>query len=94
MKINPTEQTSTFPVPLNKLKGNLASTFNWGSLLLWELYPQNLISIDGRYEEEIYDYIDNELLGLTNNNNRFQERIKKLEDRINLSNSILIKFVC
>ena len=24
MKINPTEQTSTFPVPLNKLKGNLA----------------------------------------------------------------------
>lgn len=23
MKINPTEQTSTFPVPLNKLKGNL-----------------------------------------------------------------------
>jgi NTP pyrophosphatase (non-canonical NTP hydrolase) len=24
MKINPTEQTSTFPVPLNKLKGNLS----------------------------------------------------------------------
>eukprot|EP01047_Picozoa_sp_COSAG01_P022789 COSAG01_NODE_1366_length_10560_cov_6.608642_1_plen_122_part_10 len=23
MKVNPTEQTSTFPVPLNKLKGNL-----------------------------------------------------------------------
>ena len=23
MKVNPTEQTSTFPVPVNKLKGNL-----------------------------------------------------------------------
>ena len=32
MKINPTEQTSTFPVPLNKLKGNLADNLG----LEWE----------------------------------------------------------
>jgi len=32
MKINPTEQTSTFPVPLNKLKGNLMDNIG----LEWE----------------------------------------------------------
>ena len=32
MKINPTEQTSTFPVPLNKLKGNLSDNLG----LEWE----------------------------------------------------------
>jgi len=32
MKINPTEQTSTFPVPLNKLKGNLVDNIG----LKWE----------------------------------------------------------
>ena len=32
MKINPTEQTSTFPVPLNKLKGNLMDNLG----LEWE----------------------------------------------------------
>ena len=32
MRINPTEQTSTFPVPLNKLKGNLVDNIG----LKWE----------------------------------------------------------
>ncbi|MGB0356589.1 MAG: hypothetical protein ACPGII_11030, partial [Opitutales bacterium] len=32
MRINPTEQTSTFPVPLNKLKGNLMDNIG----LEWE----------------------------------------------------------
>jgi hypothetical protein len=32
MRINPTEQTSTFPVPLNKLKGNLMDNVG----LKWE----------------------------------------------------------
>lgn len=35
----------------NELKGNLLIPFNWGSYAMWKLYPQNLISIDGRYEE-------------------------------------------
>ena len=36
MKINPTEQTSTFPVPLNKLKGNLMDNvgLEWGNARL------------------------------------------------------------
>lgn len=35
----------------NNLKGNLAAPFNWGSYLAYKLYPDCLISIDGRYEE-------------------------------------------
>jgi hypothetical protein len=38
-------------IKINKLKGNLLVPFNWGSYALWKLYPQNLVSIDGRYEE-------------------------------------------
>ena len=38
-------------IKLNKLEGNLLVPFNWGSYAMWKLYPQNLISIDGRYEE-------------------------------------------
>lgn len=35
----------------NKLSGNLLVLYNWGSYVLWKLYPQCLIAVDGRYEE-------------------------------------------
>lgn len=38
-------------IKINKLKGNLLIPFNWGSYALWKLYPQNLVSMDGRYNE-------------------------------------------
>lgn len=38
-------------IKINNLKGNLLIPFNWGSYAMWKLYPQNLVSIDGRYEE-------------------------------------------
>jgi len=38
-------------IKINKLNGNLLTCFNWGSYVLWKLYPQCLVSIDGRYEE-------------------------------------------
>lgn len=38
-------------IKINKLGGNLLVPFNWGSYAMWKLYPQNLISMDGRYEE-------------------------------------------
>lgn len=34
----------------NGLSGKLASIFDWGEYLLWELYPQCLVGFDGRYE--------------------------------------------
>ncbi len=46
------------------IKGNLLVSFNWGSYAMYELYPQCLVSMDGRYEEtytnetylEIYNF--------------------------------------
>lgn len=37
-------------IKINKLEGNLLVPFNWGSYALWKLYPQNLVSSDGRYD--------------------------------------------
>lgn len=39
----------------NKLAGNLITTFGLGSYTSYKLYPQNLIYMDGRYEEVYYD---------------------------------------
>jgi hypothetical protein len=43
----------------NRLSGNLATTFDWGSYAFWKLYPQCKIMLDGRYEEvypsEVFD---------------------------------------
>lgn len=38
-------------IQINKLKGNLFVNFDWGSYAAYKLYPDNLIVMDGRYEE-------------------------------------------
>lgn len=44
----------------NNITGNLFVPFNWGSYALWKLYPQNYVSIDGRFEEtyKAQSYLD------------------------------------
>ena len=37
-------------IKINQLSGNLWVPYGWGSYALWKLYPQNLVSVDGRYE--------------------------------------------
>ncbi len=39
----------------NKIEGNLITAFGLGSYTSYKLYPQNLIYMDGRYEEVYYD---------------------------------------
>ena len=39
----------------NDLRGNLYVNFDWGSYASYKLYPNNLIVMDGRYEEVYYD---------------------------------------
>lgn len=39
----------------NKMAGNLITAFGLGSYTSYKLYPQNLIYMDGRYEEVYYD---------------------------------------
>ena len=51
-------------IKLNNLKGNLFVNFDWGSYAAYKLYPDNLIVMDGRYEEvynpdllmQLYDF--------------------------------------
>lgn len=45
----------------NNIKGRLLSEYGWGSYQFWKLYPNNLVAMDGRYEEvygnDIYEKI-------------------------------------
>ena len=45
-------------VKQNNLSGNLLAPFHWGSYMAWNLHPQCLIAIDGRYEEVYPEEID------------------------------------
>ena len=42
-------------IKINKIKGNLLINFGLGSYASYKLYPQNLIFMDGRYEEVYYE---------------------------------------
>lgn len=42
-------------IKINNLKGNILSNFGLGSYISYKLYPNNLIYMDGRYEEVYYD---------------------------------------
>ena len=44
-------------VKINNLKGNILTNFGFGSYVSYKLYPNNLIFMDGRYEEVYYDYM-------------------------------------
>jgi NTP pyrophosphatase (non-canonical NTP hydrolase) len=58
MKINATEQTSTFPVPLNKLKGRLSDNIglNWKtSFGQFEITKENISWIMANAKESMYN---------------------------------------
>mgnify|MGYP007069954633 CR=1 FL=1 len=44
-------------VRINNLNGKLLADFGYGSYISYKLYPNNLIFMDGRYEEVYYDYM-------------------------------------
>ena len=48
-------------IQINNLKGNLFVNFNWGSYAAYKLYPNNLIVMDGRYEEVYYPVLLEEM---------------------------------
>ena len=45
----------------NNLSGNLLVLFNWGSYALWQLYPQCLVAVDGRYDGVYPESLINEV---------------------------------
>ena len=44
-------------IKINNLQGKLLADFGYGSYISYKLYPNNLIFMDGRYEEVYYDYM-------------------------------------
>lgn len=44
-------------IKLNDIKGNILVNFGLGSYVSYKLYPNNLIFMDGRYEEVYFDYM-------------------------------------
>lgn len=44
-------------IKINEIKGNLLVNFGLGSYVSYKLYPDNLIFMDGRYEEVYYDFM-------------------------------------
>lgn len=44
-------------IKINNLKGKILSNFGYGSYISYKLYPNNLIFMDGRYEEVYNDYM-------------------------------------
>ncbi len=63
---------STFPLKeveylkINKIKGNILVPFEMGSYVSYKLYPENLIYMDGRYEEVYYQKTLDDLLDFCN----------------------------
>jgi hypothetical protein len=63
----PTVEAQSFPseavdwIIENHPQGNLYNTYSWGGYLIWRLYPQYLVYIDGRADvygdQFIYDYL-------------------------------------
>ena len=49
-------------IRLNNIRGNILTSFGFGSYVSYKLYPNNLIFMDGRYEEVYYDEEFNKLL--------------------------------
>ncbi len=50
---------------LNDIKGNILTEFGLGSYISYKLYPNNLIYMDGRYEECYYDREFDKLIAFT-----------------------------
>lgn len=42
-------------IDINNLRGNILAPFDMGSYIVYKLYPNNLIYMDGRYEEVYFD---------------------------------------
>jgi len=79
MKVNPTEQTSTFPVPLNKLKGNLLDNLG----MEWKT-PDYSFKLE---KEHIPWIMDNAMTSMFNDNRSYIYNKAFYEAFFNLKNN-------
>lgn len=69
-------------IKINNIKGNILTAFGLGSYVSYKLYPNNLIYMDGRYEEV---YNDNEFMNLMHfelNDEEWDNALKKYPTEI------------
>jgi hypothetical protein len=66
----------------NHIKGNILLPFEWGEYAIWKLYPDNKVSIDGRFRT-VYpeDVLDDHLKNL-NDGIKFKEVLDRYEPDI------------
>jgi hypothetical protein len=69
-------------IKLNNIKGNLVTSFGLGSYVSYKLYPQNLIYMDGRYEEVYYDREFENLVNFENLNENWKDLLKLYPNEI------------
>ncbi len=60
-------------IRLNNIQGNILTSFGFGSYVSYKLYPNNLIYMDGRYEEVYNDEEFNKLIDYELNNSNWKD---------------------
>lgn len=84
--------TKKFPVKevefikINDIKGNILTEFALGSYVSYKLYPNNLIYMDGRYEEVYNDREFNNLMNFEKTENDWQAVLRDYPTEILLLN--------
>lgn len=71
---------------INNIKGNLLTEFGLGSYVSYKLYPDNLIYMDGRYEEVYSDEVFDDLMNFEKDEKEWDLVLKKYPTEIILLN--------
>ena len=63
----------------NRISGNLATTYSWGSYAFWKLYPQCKVLLDGRYEEVYPDDVHDVAMQFSEHEGDWQAILRKYQ---------------
>jgi len=63
-------------IKINDIKGNILTEFGLGSYVAYKLYPDNLIYMDGRYEEVYDDTVFDDLMNFEKKENDWEKAIR------------------
>ncbi|MFC1862359.1 hypothetical protein ACFL1Z_00215 [Thermodesulfobacteriota bacterium] len=61
----------------NAIKGNILLPFEWGEYVIWKLYPDCKVSIDGRFRTSYPESVINDHFILLDNPERYKEILDK-----------------
>jgi hypothetical protein len=67
--------------------GNLLTEFEWGEYLIWNLFPQCKVALDGRYETVYPEGLANQYFDFINGRNNWRDFLKKYPPEMILINN-------